>query len=346
MQRVFSFVLLGLGVFAVGLGILLRTWAYPTLAKIPVDIDKTSVAQGSNITALLIGEGPGGFPEPRIETGLNLTSVTHVTGDLTAPEVRDGGDVAAWVEASRVTDDASGIVVNASVREVCIDRHTAMAVAPCENQYLEDEAKGSKIKAPRAEIQQPGLSFKFPFGTEQITYQMYDTAVHRPVDTRFDGEEEIKGLSVYRFVQDIPPTKVGEREVPGTLIDHSERVVKVDLYYEAKRTLWVEPVTGAIISGRQEGKRELRTSDEGPGAGTYVFDGALQLNDRTVDGNIADAEKNLSKLWLLTTLPVILWIGGAALVLAALAMFKFGGGQGKRRDLGNPPRRQPVGAGV
>ncbi|HVK23306.1 MAG TPA: DUF3068 domain-containing protein [Actinokineospora sp.] len=345
MQRVLGHILLALGVFAVGLGILLRTWAYPALAKVPVNIDKTSVAQGSNITALLIDEKDG-VPDPKIESGLSLTSTTHVTGDLTAPEVKKDGDVAAWIEASRVTDDASGIVVTAGVRLVCVNRHTNMAVAPCEHQYLEDETQGDKVTAPRSAIQQPGLSFKFPFGTDKSeTYKYYDSSIRATADAKFDGEDVVKGLAVYRFVQTIPPTRIGEKEVPGSLIGKSEQVVKADLYYEAKRTLWVEPVSGAIVNGREEGKQELRVAGEGPGEGEYVFNGTLQLNDRTVTGNVEEAEKNKSKLWLLTTLPWILLVAGGVLAVVGVVLLVVSRGTPGKRSLGNPPR-QPVGAGT
>lgn len=320
MRRIVGFTLLGLGVFAVVLGVLLRAWAYPALAKAPVDIDTTSVAVGRNVTALLIAEGPGGVPNPEIRSGLNLTSTRHVTGDLLAPEVVDGGDVAAWVEATRVTEDTAGTVVSASVREVCLDRATNLAVAPCENQYIEDKERGARETAPRGDIQQPGLSLKFPFGTERRDYPMYDMAVRGSIDARYEGEEEIDGVAVYRFVQVVPRTKIGERDVPGALLGKTEPAVHADLYYENRRTMWVEPVSGAIIDGQEERKQELRAPGDQPGEGTLVFDGTLEFDDKTVAANVATAEDNMSKLWLITTFPVILWIVGGALAVVGLAL--------------------------
>ena len=192
MRRIVSFILLGLGVFAVALGLLLRFYAYPQLAKIPLDNESTSIAQGSGITALVI-RTVNGAPSPEIRRNMTLTSTTYVTGDLTQPEVKEDGDVAVYVEATKTTDDATGIVVDASVRSLCIDRHTNEAVAPCEGQYIEQE-QGQKLTADRNSVQQPGLSFKFPFETEQKDYKFYDLSVRKPVTARFDGEETVQGL--------------------------------------------------------------------------------------------------------------------------------------------------------
>ncbi|HWM06641.1 MAG TPA: DUF3068 domain-containing protein [Actinophytocola sp.] len=342
MRRIISFVLLGLGVFAVALGLLLRFYAYPQLAKIPLDQESTSVAEGAGITALVV-ETVNGAPSPEIRQNLSLTSTTYVTGDLTQPEVEEGGDVGVYVEAIRTEDDASGIVVNASVRALCIDRHTSEAVVPCEGQYIEQE-QGQRVTSDRNTIQQPGLSFKFPFGTEQKTYSYFDLTARQAVDARFDGEETIQGLNTYRFVMDVPSTKIADREVPGSLVGKDdEPSVEAELYYEVRRTVWVEPETGIIVVGQQEGKQELVTSDEEPGNGTTVFEGTLRFNEATINDNVTKAEDNMNKLSLLTSWPVAMWVGGGILIVVGLLML-WTGNRGGRVGSSPPLRRQPAGA--
>lgn len=323
MRRVVSLVVLGLGVLAIAAGISLRFYAYPALAKVPHNIESTSIAQGSGITALMYVENPGQPATPEIRHNLSLTSSTDVSGDLSAPEVKPDNDVTVWIEASLVTDDASKTVVNGSVRELCMNRHTGEAVAPCTNGYLQktqERGKDTKIPPPARDPQFPGLNFKFPFRTEQRTYQWYDTSVARPVDAKFEAEEEIAGVPVYRFRQSVPAEKIDSREVPGSLIGQAEPTVQADLYYEADRTMWIEPSTGAVIKLRQWSKQELRTADQTAGAGTTVFDGTLELNEDTVAKNVTVAKDNMSRLWLLTGLPVILWIVGGVLVLAGIVL--------------------------
>lgn len=345
MRRIVSFVLLGLGVFAVALGLLLRFYAYPQLAKAPLDNESTSVAQGSGITALVV-ETVDGAPSPEIREGLNLTSTTYVTGDLTRAEVKEDGDVAVYVEAIEIVDDASQTTVSGSLRSLCVDRHTAEAVAPCTAQYIEQE-KDNRQDGDRNRVQQPGLSFKFPFGTEQQDYDYYDLSVHKAVTARFDGEETVRGLDLYRFTMSVPPTKIADREVPGSLIGQPDvPSAEAELYYQVKRTVWVEPATGIIVVGEQEGKQELLTDGQSPGDGTTVFEGKLRFNEKTISDNVARAEDGRSQLNLLTAWPIAMWIAGALLIAAGIfLLLRSPGGGGQSTVGGKSPRhREPVGA--
>jgi DUF3068 family protein len=345
-RRVVGFVLLGLGVFAVALGLLLRFWAYPQLAKAPLDTKSTSVAEGTGITALVI-KTVDGTPSPEVEDDLNVRSTTYVTGDLTQPEVKADGDIAAYVEAIKTVDESTGITINATVRELCFDRFSGEAVAPCEGQYVEVEKGKRETPTKRGVVQQPGLSFKFPFGVDQQDYRFYDLQVRKAVKAKYVGEDTIQGLDVYKFVMDVPNTRVGEEEVPGSLVDEpDEPSVDADLYYKGKRTLWVEPSTGVIVLGQQEMTQELVPPGKEPGEGTVVFNGTLRLNDKTVSDFVRQAEDAKSQLQLLTMWPIVMWIVGG--VLAAVGLFLlflgFGRGESGTAD-GVPPReRQPVGA--
>jgi DUF3068 family protein len=118
-------------------------------------------------------------------------------------------------------------------------------------------------------------------------------------------------------------------------------LLQVDLYYQNRRTMWVEPATGQIIKGQEEQRQELVRSDQDPGQGTEVFNGTLVFTDDTVARNVSEAKENRSKLWLLTTLPIFLWIGGVLLILAAVALLLFGRGRGTSGSVpGAPPPRQ------
>ena len=327
MRRVVTLVVLGLGVFAIATGLLLRFYAFPALAKIPHNPNTSAVAQGTGITALVYVEKSGAPTQPEIRRNLSLTSSTFVSGDMQAPEVSSDSGVTSWIEATRITDDRDGMTLSASVRELCLDRFSAEAVAPCTKQYLQktkEAGKDTKIPGTRGQTQFPGLNFKFPFQTEKRTYPWYDTGVSKQVDAKFDGEDEVQGLPVYRFKVSVPATDVDGRDVPGSLVGKPDATVPVRLHYQVDKTMWVEPVTGALIKVRQSVKQELRTSDEGAGRGTTVFDGTLELNRKTVDANVRAAEDNKSRLWLLTGLPVILWIAGGVLLLVAVVLLLVG----------------------
>ncbi len=299
--------------FAVALGLLLRFYAYPKLAKVPLDVDNVSVAKGSGVTSVVVDE-VGGVPTPQIRHGLDLTTTTYVSGDLTQPEVVEDGDVAVWVEAQRTVDHASGIVVGASLRALCLDRFSAEAVAPCSGQYISEE-QGERVAEDPNSVQQPGLNFKFPFDTEKRGYQYYDLMLKGTVEARFEGEDTVEGVEVYRFVAESPPTSVGQQEVPGSLVGVDENSVMVDRFYSDRRTMWVEPVTGALLAVEDRGTQELLTPGEEPGEGTTVYEGTMNLDEETVAANVREAEDNVDRLTLLTTWPVVLWIVGGLLFI-------------------------------
>jgi hypothetical protein len=317
-RRTLSYVLVGLGVFAVTLGLLFRFYVYPLVAKVPLDVDVVSVAQGEGITSVVI-EDVDGVPTPSIREGLSVTSTSHVTGDLTREQVVADGDVAVWIEATRTVDDDSGILLSAYVRSLCLDRRTNEAVAPCDGQYLEEQ-RGVRVDGAPNLVQQPGYSFKFPFGTEKRGYRVYDMSVKRTVEARFDGEDTVKGVDVYRFVVEVEPTRIGTEEVPGALVGSAEPSVRVDQYYQDERTIWVEPATGVWIAAQDTGRRELVAPGQRPGEGVVVYEGTMKLTDRSVEDNIRQATDNTGRLALLTVWPVAMWIAGLVLIAAGAAL--------------------------
>lgn len=336
MRRIASFVLLGLGVFAVAVGLLLRFYAYPQLAKAPVDIETSVEAEGSGVTALKYVKHDG-VTLPEIQTGLSVTATRAVKGDVTQPEVTEGGDVMSWIEVVEVKEKGTTDPISVTERQLCLDRHTNVAVEPCTNQWVKAKTGSDFLPITEKNVFQPGQSLKFPFATEKRSYDVYDLNLRKSAEAKFDGEEEIDGLAVYRFVQDIPATKLESKKVPGSLIGSSESAVDADLFYQNRRTMWVEPVTGQIVKGQEVQRQELRES--GDSTGTAVLDGTLTFTDKAVADNIAYAKDNKQKLWLLTTFPIYLWIGGAVLAgLGVVMVLRTRGGRTVHR--GGSRRRE------
>ncbi|MGW6441574.1 DUF3068 domain-containing protein [Lentzea sp. NPDC055074] len=307
--------LLGLGAVAVATGLVLQLHAYPLLAKLQHDIDTVSVSEGEGVTAVV--HPPGGMPEVR--HNLSLTATTHVEGDLAAPEVEKDSDVTVWKRATIVKENAGKLVLSAEVRKICLDRRTGEAVAPCHGEFYETE-QGERITAQGRQLLQPGLNFVFPFDTEQRDYRWYDTVLKRPVDIHFAGEQLLQGLDVYRFVHTVPQTALDRFAVPGSLLGSPEPSVDVTQYYGVTRTLLVEPTTGAVLSVSEDIRQELRTDTQQEGAGTPVFAGELRLTNASVTANVDQVKENLPKLFVITALPWVLVVGGAALIAIGLVL--------------------------
>ena len=111
--------------------------------------------------------------------------------------------------------------------------------------------------------------------------------------------------------------------------------------------MWVEPVTGIVVVGQQEGKQELLAEGQEPGEGTMVFDGTLRFTDETINDNVTKAEDDKSKLSLLTSWPIAMWVAGGLLLSSALVMLISGARRGGRYGTDEPlGRRTTAGSGV
>lgn len=343
MRRALGFVLIGLGAFAIALGLLLRLYAYPRLAKIPLDENGTSVSTGVASDVLLVLDDGN---DVRVHHNVPLTSTMLVQGNLLAPDAKPDGDIAVWKEKAQVVDDA-GHVVDASIRQVCLDRSTSQGVRNCasDEQYLTD-ARDEHGRDIVQMTPQDGQNFKFPFDVQRQSYQFYDTTLRKPTEAKFAGEDTIDGLAVYKFVQTIPDTKFGTEAVPGSLVGSPEPTVNADRYYRNVRTLWVEPDSGIIVKGQEEQHQELRVPNSGL-APTVVFNGTLAFDAPTVASDVDEAKDAKSQLALVaSTGPLVLIIGGAVFAVAGGLVLLLGNQRPRGRRAADPNERPKEYAGA
>jgi hypothetical protein len=342
-RRALSFILIGLGAFAIALGLLLRLYAYPRLAKIPLDQKATSVSTGvASDVLLVLDDGK----DVRVHHNVPLTSTMLVEGNLLTPDAKPDGNIAVWREKAQVVDDMNHIV-DASIRQLCLDRATSQGVRTCtrEQQYItskQDEHGRDIVQF----TPQDGQNFKFPFGVEQQSYQFYDTTLRKPTEAKYVAEEEISGVDVYKFVQTIPDTKFDTEAVPGSLVGSPEPSVTADRYYRNVRTLWVEPESGIIIKGQEDQHQELRVPNTTLPP-TVVFNGTLAFDGPTIKGNVDKANDAKSQLALVaSTGPLVLIIGGVVFIVAGALMLILPGRKprGRRAADPNKPRQQFAGA--
>ncbi len=314
MRRPVGLVLLALGVAFLVLAPLLRFYAYPALAKAPLDQDSQTTSIAPDATYLNIGE-------LRVVEGATLTATRRVRGDVAAGT----GDRAVWDVFVRVENE--GALVTASTDRVAFDRATSEAVSCC----------GESLNGEPVEHQ--GIEYKFPFDAGKKTYQYFDTTLGAASDMVYKGSEKLEGLSVYRYEQRIEPTKIAELDVPGTLIGRSETSVSVDRFYSNLRRVWVEPATGVIVKGQEEQLSTLR-DDTGQDVLT-VTEANLTFSDETIAEQVATAEDNKRSLGILRTLgPAVLGLLGLILTIVGLVLVT-------RRDEeplegGGTRRREPL----
>lgn len=322
MRRVVGMVLLALGVFGIVLGLLLRFYAYDRLAVVPLNQNSESVSEGK-MTVFYTSK-------LRQERGVDVVATRVVQGNPTAAEAKPDGDVMVW-DVGVVVEDPDGVVINSSLDHLCLNRKTNEAVQPCSGEGIEDNEDDNKIDSDDA-VTHVGNAYKLPFNTQQTEYRYFDNVLKQAFPMRYDSTETIEGVETYKFVQEIPLTKlkVPDLNLPGRLVNKpNEATVKVSRYYENTRTVWVEPYSGIIVKGQEEQEQTLRGADGAPLL--TVFGGTLAFNEETVRNSAADAADARSQLRLVRTVgPVVLVVGGALLLLAGLALTLLGGGAAGR----------------
>jgi len=306
----FGIVVLGLGAFVLVLGLLSKFYMYDRLAVVPLNQTTTSTSETL----------PGADAEYLdVDNDLTITngplrSVRVVTGDVDlSKEASDelDEDVAVW-NSYVCTDtpdfDCSGTEtpLAGSNDTVAFQRNSAETVRW---DGAVSEASGETDEDPFE-----GLYFKFPFDTQKKTYQFWDGTLKKATPAEFEEETEIKGLKVYKFVQEIAPQKSGEITVPGNLVGRkASDSVKADRIYSNTRTLYVEPVTGAIIKGGESQDSYLEVDGE---RGATTTKATLEYTDDYVQENVDDYKSKAMLLSLInTTIPLVGIIGGLVLIL-------------------------------
>ncbi|WP_344170244.1 DUF3068 domain-containing protein [Kribbella lupini] len=351
--------LLALGIFFVGVAVMARFYAYPTLAVAPPD-------QVAHTTSKTKEDGTVFVVATQKPTKLPLTSTRTVRGDVVAAE-KIGKALNRKVvvfDTAVVTDDDPAyefpseddakrdekLPLSFVQERVVLDAHTGEAIPWNPDQakdnsgeYITTTLKSADRKRPGDTVFKDGhegLVLKFPFGTEKKTYKFWDSTLRKAFPIEFEGETHLLGLKVYKFVQKIPKSEVPQAEklkVPGALIGQKgQPTVVVDRSYENTRTLWIEPVTGAIIKGEE---KQLATIDYKGETKIVATDATIGYDEATVKKNVEGATvdgkaeggyaEKASQLHLIGFwVPLLSLILG--LLLLGLAVFLSMGPKGRR----------------
>ena len=298
MKRVIGPVVLGLGVFLVVCAALVRFYAVPSLVRIPLDQNVTSVSEATGATYL-------DLTTLSIKTGQHIRATREIRGDVDA----SSANRVVFDEFLRVENVADDALVSGNTDRVAMDRRTAEAVNCC------GEAVDSK-PTPHS-----GLSYTFPIGTDRTTYRFFDTTAGKAFPIAYKGTEKVGGLTVYRFEQTISEEPMGSQTVPGSLVGSpAELSVQADQLYSNVRTVWVEPTTGSIVKGQEQQKRVLRTPQ---GADTTVLDATVAFTPKTVDESVARAKDSIAKARLLSVvLPLAALVLGVVLIVVGAVLIR------------------------
>ncbi len=302
MRRFAGLALVLVGAFLLGSAAMSRFYLPGRLVVTPIDQYAQTVAPG-----------PG--------TYLDVETQTEKSGDLVAQRTLKGdvaassADTAVW-DVLAVLETGDGTFVRATQDRVAVDRKTAEAVNCC----------GEAVDG--TPTRHEGVSYKFPFDTEQREYQFWDVNSRQAYPARYVSEEEVQGLTVYKFVQQIPGQELRKQEVPAALVGEPGTSFEAPVWYENVRTVWVEPQTGVIVKGNEQNKTTLRDSQGQDQVTVVQFD--VTFDEPTQRQQADLAKDGISEIRLVTVwLPLIGLLLG--LIFIALGGILLRAGQGRHQ---------------
>jgi hypothetical protein len=344
MLRLAALGIIGLGSALLIAALLLSTYTAGKIRKIPLDIDQTLVASGTG-TALdpaSLSAGQGG--KFIIDKNVPLVSQQAMTVEAPANAEVVTFQVGTTVRRSDKQKD-NGLLL-AMVDTVTLNRGTAEAVS-------DDDRPGGSVQKPRTiEDDKPptnialpheGLSYRFPFNTEKQSYPYFDPIAQKAFDANYDGEDDVNGLTTYRFKQNVGYDADGKLVAPirySSLYDKNEdgevtarnelwgfegdpyEPVTMTRFYAAQRTFWVDPVTGTIVKAEEHANHYYARDPLKPEAA--VADYTVTSTEQTVESQVAAAraERDRVALWS-RILPISLGAAGLVSLVGGVLLGLF-----------------------
>ena len=307
-SRVVAAVLVGLGVLALVFAGGLAFVVGPRVAQLPYDMELTqSVAEAPNARFLQITNGVATVETGTLRSTVTVQPDTKATADLEGP--LDGSGM-VWLAGQEVVRADTGDLISAYSTSLAVDRETA-AAQPWDKHWL-------YTGSDRQSVQYAGHMYKFPFGTEQKSYDIFDRDILAVQPARFVKTEQIEGLETYQFVQEI---REGRQQLPqdrmqailGQLLPGA---TTGEVHYDNTRTVWVEPTTGQFIKVQEQQNKELVGND---GRSVTILDAVFTYTDDTIKKAAETAGDNRGRLKLVGVYaPVGLAVLGLVLIVAGI----------------------------
>ncbi|WP_449064638.1 DUF3068 domain-containing protein [Planomonospora algeriensis] len=305
MRRIVGIVLLALGAFLIVLAPLVRFQVAGSLIAAPAAQYGISKLQA---------EGAQYFSARDLKVMTAQLGVTVTTrGDVSQAK----GDTVVWDEFTAVND-----VTNNNPNITITERRSAF------NKYTGEGVTCCSVNIDDKPVTMEGQIYKWPFDVEQKTYKVFNSVAGRAFDARFVGEEQVNGLTAYKFEQDVPETKTETRSVPASVMGVTDVTgdVQVDRIYKGKNTFWIEPTTGSPVKQEQRRDEVLRTQD---GAHSVTALAAtIRMTPETVNDLVSNATESKNQISMIkVTIPLVLLLLG--LVLLVTGFFVARGTAGK-----------------
>lgn len=180
----------------------------------PLDLDATLVGDGTG-TAL----DSASLSTDHVVVNQNVPLVSQQQISVESPANADVVTLQVGSSLRRTDKQKDSGLLLAIVDTVTLNRKTALAVS-------DDAHTGGSVQKPRAvndenpptamPLRHDGLSYRFPFHTEKKTYPYFDPIAQKPFDVNYDTEEDVNGLTTYKFTQNVGYNGDGKLVAPVT----------------------------------------------------------------------------------------------------------------------------------
>jgi hypothetical protein len=264
MRRVAGIALAGLGAFLIVAALMCRFYLPGHVIKFPLNEYSVTRLSGTNVS----------YFSP--QTGAEVNGATVRAVSTTQGDVRSGSSsTAVWNNVTGVFDVSNSpqVPISYSTQRLAFDRRTGVLLNCC----------GAEVGTTRPHFS--GQGYVWPIGTQQKTYQVFNTSTMQPEPANSAGTATVDGLSVDIFVQPVNNKQIGTITVPGSLVGISDQAtVTLPEYLTATNTYYVDPGTGAPVKVVQAHNDTLQNPSTG-GTALVLFNGTLT----TTPQSIADA---------------------------------------------------------
>ncbi|MGU3431937.1 DUF3068 domain-containing protein [Actinomycetes bacterium M1A6_2h] len=322
--RIASLLLVALGCFMAVVAVALPTYVYDRLAKTPLDVVATTVATtapgfGGEVLDSSTISRPGPLAVAR---DVPLIVQRFITVEEPSDSERVTFQSGATVRRADRPGDAG--LLTASVDRVTSDRRTGLSVEP-------EGTLQTTLDAPAIPLPREGIQQRFPFDTRKQTYTVYDSTSWTSFDANFVEETTLDGLDIYHFrtvienfdLSTTTTSPINTVTLPASKwgVGDSEEPVTMKRFYSNVRDIFVEPLSGSLVSGQETPYQYFARDPKVPEVS--IFKASLSLDDAGRAEQVARAKDSADKLmWLTFRGPLSASvIGGLSLVVGlALAL--------------------------
>jgi hypothetical protein len=341
MLRIAACALMGLGAALLIAALLLSTYTAGKIKRIPLDTNTTLVANGTG-TAL----DPASLTGQHFVIDKNVPLVSQQQISVESPANADVVTLQVGTTVRRSDRQQDNGLLLAMVDTVTLNRSTAMAVS-------DDTHPGGAVQKPRTiEDNKPstnialphdGLSYRFPFGTEKKTYPFFDPIAQKAFDANYEGQEDVNGLTTYRFTQNVgydadgklvAPVKYAslyDNDVDGEVTARAElwglpgdpyEPVTMTRYYAAQRSFWVDPVSGTIVKKEEHANHYYARDALKPEMA--LADYKVTSTESTIESQVASARDERDRIGLWSrVLPISFTAAGLVALVAGALLASF-----------------------